>query len=88
MHPYIDKLYIYDISSCDRYFCDQGCTAGMGCKKDYSPDNHSIRIHYDMVINQRKYNKRIKEQEKKRKIRIMKELEAQSSKELSDKRKR
>ena len=40
----IAHLIIHDIISCDRYFCDQGCKVGSGCKKDYTPDNHSLMM--------------------------------------------
>lgn len=40
----IAHLIIHDIISCDRYFCDQGCKVGSGCKKDYTPNNHSLMM--------------------------------------------
>lgn len=40
----VEHLIIHDVKSCDRYFCDQGCEVGHGCKKYYTPDNHSLII--------------------------------------------
>jgi len=41
----IEYLLIYDILPVDKYFCDQGCKVGTGCKKDYVENNHALLIN-------------------------------------------
>lgn len=45
----IEYFLIYDIIPCDRYFCDQGCEPGYGCKTEYKEDNHAIFIRYTVI---------------------------------------
>lgn len=42
----IEYLLIHEIESMNRYFCDQGCKPGEGCKKEYSEDNHALMVSY------------------------------------------
>lgn len=45
----VEYLLIYDIKPCDRYFCDQGCQPGHGCKEKYVEDNHANLIRYAII---------------------------------------
>jgi hypothetical protein len=45
----IKYLLIYDVITVDKYFCDQGCQPGEGCKKDYKENNHAIMMSYSII---------------------------------------
>ena len=45
-HPDVKYFLISDIHSTHKYFCDQGCKPGEGCKKYYTEDDHAIIIYY------------------------------------------
>ena len=47
--PDVEYILIYDVISTTRYFCDQGCKPGSGCKKDYSEDDHAIFIDHAII---------------------------------------
>ncbi len=48
--PDVEYLLLHDVISTTRYFCDQDCKPGSGCKKDYSEDDHAIFIKYAIII--------------------------------------
>jgi len=35
---------IHDVMSTHKYFCDQGCKSGEGCKKHYKEDDHALIV--------------------------------------------
>ena len=45
----VKYLLLYDVISTTRYFCDQGCKPGEGCKKNYKENDHAIIILADMI---------------------------------------
>lgn len=47
--PDAEYLLIYDVISTTRFFCDQGCTPGNGCKSKYSENDHALFIDYAII---------------------------------------
>ena len=48
---YPDAIYllINDVESTTKYFCDQGCKPGEGCKKYYSEGDHALIMSYYVI---------------------------------------
>ncbi len=47
----IKYFLLYDIKSMKDHFCDQGCVAGMGCKKKWVEDDHTLIVEYSIILN-------------------------------------
>tara|TARA_R110000796_G_scaffold248124_1_gene374518 strand:- start:2987 stop:3388 length:402 start_codon:yes stop_codon:yes gene_type:complete len=58
--PEITTLLIYDVSSCDRFYCfNPECQeVGSGCKSKYIENNHSLMVSYAKVVDESKIAER------------------------------